>query len=377
MALHANSDLPTRKIFTVRAVGNTVIVGKTDCGKTTLVQQWGKLGYYGKLKEVIWVSPSQIKDDVKTTNKKCFKNCEISYYRAESPADLSSVLSEVSDVAQTKDEEEEPDGEGSEDGRVSEEEEEAAESDSSSSSHTEYGEKITSDRLMVFDDMTSIADKSSTFNHFLTVARKKRFSTVSIFHHFVTTHQNWIRIISNVHRLVFFKVGHAKSITNYLADYTSTETFKYTPKRAVWLPSLYTREVLFGTVGSHLLIELNDKIPVGPARVRSHTGYSPSPDVQFAYQGKRNLDSEYVTYRCDRINKLSKKSLFQISYVIGRSQAGQKISIKTKEPGEENPFDHEDQGERSKNVRKRNAVEQSGHGVKPKHRRPYYLIKRR
>ena len=36
--------------------GNILVVGRTECGKTTFVQNLGKSKLFGEIKEVIWLS---------------------------------------------------------------------------------------------------------------------------------------------------------------------------------------------------------------------------------------------------------------------------------------------------------------------------------
>ena len=45
-----------------------------------------------------------------------------------------------------------------------------------------FGEKLIRDRLIVFDDVSGLADDSKKFVSFLTVAGKYRYSCVYIFH---------------------------------------------------------------------------------------------------------------------------------------------------------------------------------------------------
>ena len=47
---------------------------------------------------------------------------------------------------------------------------------------TIFGEIINRDRLIVFDDVSGLADNSNKFANFLTVARKYKYNCVYIFH---------------------------------------------------------------------------------------------------------------------------------------------------------------------------------------------------
>ena len=52
--------------------GNVLIVGRTECRKTTFVQNLGKYKMFGKIKEVIWVSKIPISKDREKNIRECF-----------------------------------------------------------------------------------------------------------------------------------------------------------------------------------------------------------------------------------------------------------------------------------------------------------------
>ena len=43
-------------IYNGKFVGNVIIVGRTDCGKTSFIQNLGINNFFGALKKVEWVS---------------------------------------------------------------------------------------------------------------------------------------------------------------------------------------------------------------------------------------------------------------------------------------------------------------------------------
>ena len=58
------------------------------------------------------------------------------------------------------------------------------------------GEKSVRDRLLVFDDVSALADDSKKFVSFLTVARKYSYNCVYIFHTIYPEKANWRTILS-------------------------------------------------------------------------------------------------------------------------------------------------------------------------------------
>ena len=45
--------------------GNILIVGRTGCGKTTFVQDLGQNKLFGDIKEVCWISKTELSKDIK------------------------------------------------------------------------------------------------------------------------------------------------------------------------------------------------------------------------------------------------------------------------------------------------------------------------
>ena len=58
------------------------------------------------------------------------------------------------------------------------------------------GENITLERLIVMDDVSSLADKSERFANFLTASRKFGLTCVYIFYTIYPTRQSWKMILA-------------------------------------------------------------------------------------------------------------------------------------------------------------------------------------
>ena len=52
--------------------GSILIVGRTGCGKTTFVQNLGKNKLFGDVKEVYWISKTELSKDREDNIRDCF-----------------------------------------------------------------------------------------------------------------------------------------------------------------------------------------------------------------------------------------------------------------------------------------------------------------
>ena len=68
----------------------------------------------------------------------------------------------------------------------------------------EMGENLTIDKLIVMDDVSGLANKSTNFSYFLTISRKYGFSCVYVFHTIYPNRQNWEMLMSQMHIFNFF-----------------------------------------------------------------------------------------------------------------------------------------------------------------------------
>ena len=52
--------------------GNILIVGRTRCGKTTFVQNLGKIRLFGDINQVYWISKVELSKDKEEHIRDCF-----------------------------------------------------------------------------------------------------------------------------------------------------------------------------------------------------------------------------------------------------------------------------------------------------------------
>ena len=115
-------------------------------------------------------------------------------------------------------------------------------------------------RLLLLDDMTTIADKSQKFVNFLTRSRKLGFSVVIIFHDISSNKGVWPVINSVANRFIFFNVGNPSNICNFMFKFSAHDKYsqdgvRYSSKNQNWLFNTYKSEVKY--VGDHLMIDTN------------------------------------------------------------------------------------------------------------------------
>ena len=124
--------------------GNILVVGRTGCGKTFL-EKLSLNNFFGEIIKTEWVSGIDI-------DKK--REAEIqSYFTNETEVHVANELDELDSLTETF--------------KLRSHEETADENVNNS-----FGENKKLDRLIVMDDVSSVADISKKFSNFLTVSRK-------------------------------------------------------------------------------------------------------------------------------------------------------------------------------------------------------------
>ena len=124
-----------------------MIVGRTECGKTTFVQKLALNNFFGDLKKVKWVSEirlSQRREAEIASNL----SCDIEFSYPNDADELSDKLEEF---------------------KLESESDETATATTTTTNNNNvniFGEKSARDRLIVFDDVSGLADDSKKFEVF-------------------------------------------------------------------------------------------------------------------------------------------------------------------------------------------------------------------
>ena len=120
---------------------NILIVGKTRCGKTTFVQNLGKNKLFGDIKEVHWVSKIELSKDREESIRDCFTDQTVNF---EYPINVEEFDDLLEKCTRKK----------------------------AIYTENDLGENMILDKVIVMDNVSGIADKSTVFANFLTVSRK-------------------------------------------------------------------------------------------------------------------------------------------------------------------------------------------------------------
>ena len=143
---------------------NILIVGQTDCGKTTFIQNIAKNNLFDKLKEIFWISKIPLSMEREKNISTCFKktvrfkysqtvdnyNVELTFFQRKRDDNVDIVMIENNIF----------------------------------------------NKLIVMDDVSGLANKSNDFVNFLPFSRKFNFTCISVFYTMYPTRSNWQIILS-------------------------------------------------------------------------------------------------------------------------------------------------------------------------------------
>ena len=169
-------------IYDAKFSGNILIVGRTGCGKTALVQKLAITKFFGEELEVVeWVSYIKLDKKREAEIQSCFY-CEVNFYYPRNkeqfedlfdyfktktnPADIENDVSQETDIDDIN-----------------------------------YGEKKIRRRLIIAVDVSGLADNSVKFANFLTVARKFGYHCLYISHAIHPEKAIWRTILSQTNLL--------------------------------------------------------------------------------------------------------------------------------------------------------------------------------
>ena len=136
-------------IYNGKFSGNILIVGRTECGKTTFVQKLALNNFFGDLKKVKWVLGIRLRKRREAEIESNFsRKIDFSYPNNEDK--LNDKLEEFK--------------------LESESDETTTTNNLNNNDVNVFGEKSSRNRLIVFDDVSGLANDSKKFVSFLTVA---------------------------------------------------------------------------------------------------------------------------------------------------------------------------------------------------------------
>ena len=175
-----------------------------------------------------------------------------------------------------------------------------------------YGEKSYRNRLIVMDDVSGLADSSSTFASFLTIARNFRYHCLYIFHAIHPEKSVWKTILSQTNLLNIFPASVPLStVKKVLEANCIRKSNKYIPVNSLWITKLFIQLANNESEKTCLTIDYTGFNPNGPGRFRTDAA---NPLTQTCFSNKADEDSLLNVFVSKRIKKdlHSDKILFEI-----------------------------------------------------------------
>ena len=147
-------------VYDGKFTGNILVVGRTGCGKTAFVQKLAINRFFGELNAAEWVSFIKLDKAREAEIQSCFE-CELDFYYPRNKEQFEELL-EYFKTKSNSSEIENDNINNSDDNNIN---------NINDVNITNYGEKSNRSRLIVMDDVSGLADLSTKFSSFLTVAR--------------------------------------------------------------------------------------------------------------------------------------------------------------------------------------------------------------
>ena len=256
---------------------NILVVGRTGCGKTTIIQRLGKNKLFGNdLTEVFWVSKIILSKEREEHIRNSFEDQEV---RFSYPHDLDDFNYLVGNFMQNK----------------------------SNYIDNEEGEALSVTRLIVMDDVSGLADKSEEFSNFLTVSRKYGFFCLYVFNTIYPGRLSWEMIMSQTHILNFFPGSiHSSRILKTLSLFASRQKNTYLPNQQIWLNRLYF-QISNSKDKRRLTIDTREVNEIGPGKFRTSAD---NGQEQTCYLNRNKSDSHFTSYTSKQV--LPDKLVFSI-----------------------------------------------------------------
>ena len=279
--------------------GNILIVGRTECGKTTFVQKLALNNFFGDLKKVKWVSGIRLNQKREAEIESNF-SCEVKFSYPLDEDELNDKLEEFKLESES-------------------------ENDSIDNNNVNvFGEKSTRDRLIVFDDVSGLADTSKKFVSFLTVARKYSYNCVYIFHTIYPEKSNWRTILSQTNIFNIFPASVSLNmVRKILEGVCIRKTSKYIPHASLWISRLFI-ELANRNDKVCLTLDCSNRNRDGPGRFRSEAD---NPDNQFCYFNSPNDEQVYNEFVSRRIKNSESENDFHFEIIEVKSKTNKNVSF--------------------------------------------------
>ena len=162
------------------------------------------------------------------------------------------------------------------------------------------------------DDVSGLADTSSKFASFLTVARKFKYHCLYIFHKIHPEKSIWKTILSQTNLLNIFPASvPINTVKKVLEANCTCRTTKYIPVNSLWITKLFIQLANNQSEKTCLTIDCTGFNRNGPDRFRTDAA---NPESQTCFFNKADEDTLLNLFVSKRIKKESdaNKILFEI-----------------------------------------------------------------
>ena len=162
------------------------------------------------------------------------------------------------------------------------------------------------------DDVSCLADSSSKFVNFLTVARKFKYHCFYIFHSIHPEKSVWKTILSQTNLLNIFAASvPLNTVKKVLEANCIRNSNKYIPVNSLWVTKLFIRLANNESEKTCLTIDCTGFNPNGPGRFRTDAA---NPLTQTCFFNKADHDSLFNVFVSKRIKNDASpdKILFEV-----------------------------------------------------------------
>ena len=298
--------MSTRYIYDGKFSGNVLVLGRTDCGKTSFVQKLALYDFFGNLKNAKWISGIQLNESREAEIESNF-SCDISFFYPNDVNDLADLIDEFKLEVESEETDHENDN----------------------NEISIFGEKINRDRLIVFDDVSGLADNSNKFANFLTVARKYKYNCIYIFHTIFPEKATWKTILSQTNIFNIFPASVSLSSVRRILDGSCVrKSSKYIPRSQLWINRLFI-ELANKSQKVCLTLDCSNTNRDGPGRFRSNAD---NPDKQVCYFNSPTDEQVYNEFIARRIKskELQNEIQFEITDVKSKTNKNVVFDVSSK-----------------------------------------------
>ena len=289
--------MTSKYIYDGKFRGNILVLGRTECGKTSFVQKLALYDFFGKLKNAKWVSGIQLNESREAEIESNF-SCEISFFYPNDINELADLIEEFKLEVETE------------------------KNETENENYNVFGEIINRDRLIVFDDVSGLADNSNKFANFLTVARKYKYNCVYIFHTIYPEKATWKTILSQTNIFNIFPASVSlNSVKRILDGSCVRKTTRYIPRSLLWINRLFIK-LANKSQKVCLTIDCSNTNRDGPSRFRSDAD---NPDKQVCYFNTPTDEQVYNEFIARRIKSKELKDEIQFEITDVKSKTNKNV----------------------------------------------------